>query len=206
MKRTISITKALAEIKLTEKKLGDALSEMHFGFIAEGMKHVDIKESDIKKKDNAAVQRYNDLSAKLSALKTAVAKVNTEVLVKKGKASVTIYSQIEEKARLKRTINLLKVIRQDLKQKIDYVDKYNLKVESAAADLAGKIYGTNKKAADGETSELMGEYFKANQAKIYSAHSLEEIDTLINKCEEDLNNIDIFLSEANAKTTITVED
>lgn len=201
----ISLTKALAEIKLADKKLQDVLRNSEYGFVAEGLKHSNVSEKAVKDQDGIQTQKFNDLSKRITELKEAVAKANIETTVKYDKKTLTIYGLIEEKAAAKRYLDLLKKIRKDLKAKQDKADSYNAKVEAKAAEIVGQLYGSNKKANEDEATKLMKAHFEANKAKVYARLSLEEVDAVIVEQETKVSDIDILLSEINSKTTITIK-
>lgn len=201
----MSLTKALAEIKLTDKKLKDVLNNSEYGFIAEGLKHSTVNEKAVKDQDGMQTQKFNDLSKKITVLKEAVAEANIKTTVKYDKRTLSIYALIEEKAAARRYLDLLKKIRRDLKSKQDKVDSYNAKVEAKAADIVGQIYGSNKKANEAEATKLMKAHFDTNKATLFSRSTVEEIDAVIVGQETKISDIDILLSEINSRTVITVK-
>lgn len=202
-KQSMSITQALAELKLLDKRLAKFEGMDSWAMISTKTQPVDAEK--LKKRAESEYQSYMALVQRRDNIKRAVVLSNAVTKVKIGEWQGTVAEAIEQKASVKYKQQLL-----DTMKSMMYKTKQEMEDQQRAADsrlerlLAselGKDVRTNP-----ETINTLTNSFKESN-KITMVDPLD-LGAKITALEEEIDNfqtnVDWVLSEANGKTQIEV--
>jgi predicted nuclease with TOPRIM domain len=198
---TMSVTQALAELKLLKKRLDHGLYDAQWTKIATKTAPVNVDKFTIAAK--ASLQSYTDLCDRYTHLKSAIVKANAETRVKIGSWEGTVADAIE----FKRSIEFKKSLLESMKEQLVSVraqyeseqGQLTSRLERLLASELGKDVRTNPETITALTNtfrennrvELVDPLDLATHVKVLG----EEIDSFE-------TNVDWVLSEANGRTMI----
>jgi hypothetical protein len=203
MSQTMSITQALAELKLLDKRLRHHLSDMEWADVSTVTNRVD--SDKLKVRANAEYQAYIDLMKRRDSIKKAIVLSNANTRVKVGGWEGTVAEAIEHKVSQQYMSNLLEIMKHHLQEKRAQYEnaksQMDMRLERLLQSELGKDVKTNP-----DTLSALTNTFRSN-------NKVEFVDPLdlalkIKNLEEELTNfetnVDWVLSESNGKTTIEV--
>lgn len=199
----MSITQALAELKLLDKRLSKHIDNITWADVSTVSKPVDAEK--LKAKAQAEFQSYMDLVKRRDSIKRAIVLSNASTRVKIATWEGTVAEAIEHKKSIQYKQTLLEVMKsQLLKAKADYESQKNavdMRLERLLQSELGKDVKTNP-----ETITALSTSFRGNN-KVELIDPLDlsaKIAALENEIDSFETNVDWVLSEANGKTTISV--
>lgn len=201
-----SITRALAELKVLEKRFYSGIDDLHLVAVKHGLilrrPYSSIKLDDFKTKAEAGDQSVRAIEERIALIKKKIAEVNSKTLVKIGSREMTIQDALIEKS----TIIPLKEARL-AKYKRLLTDARN-QFDAAGMENEEKIQRNIQDRKDVITEIQARE-------EIESTRKVEMVDPLnlaekIKELEDEITdfkgNVDFALSEKNSTTYIQIED
>ena len=201
-----SITRALAELKVLEKRFYSGIDDLHLVAVKHGLilrrPYSSIKSDDFKKKAEEGDQSVRDIEERIALIKKKIAEVNSKTIVTIGSREMTIQEALIEKA----TIIPLKEARL-AKYKRLLTDARN-QFDAAGMENEEKIQRNIQDRKDVITEMQARE-------EIESTRKVEMVDPLnladkIKELEDEITdfkgNVDFALSEKNSTTYIQIED
>ena len=207
---TMTVHKALAELKILDSRIGDAILSGDF-VITKKNNQDTVKgktAEEYKTKATESYQKASDLIRRRNAIKNAVVVSNANTTVKIGDAEYTVVEAIEKKNHgMDYYVQLRDVLRQQFaKQKAD-LEKHNASLQQKAEQfVTGLMGGKDVKTDSAEFSNAVDTYIKSNTMTLLDPlgieKKIEELDDMINTF---LPEVDAALSVSNAVTIITVE-
>lgn len=207
---TMTVHKALAELKILDSRIGDAILSGDF-VITKKNNQDTVKgktAEQYKTKATESYQNASDLIRRRNAIKNAVVVSNANTTVKIGDAEYTVVEAIEKKNHgMDYYVQLRDVLRQQFaKQKAD-LEKHNASLQQKAEQfVTGLMGGKDVKTDSAEFSNAVDTYIKSNTMTLLDPlgieKKIEELDDMINTF---LPEVDAALSVSNAVTIITVE-
>lgn len=207
---TMTVHKALAELKILDSRIGDAILSGDF-VITKKNNQDTVKgktAEQYKTKATESYQKASDLIRRRNAIKNAVVVSNANTTVKIGDAEYTVVEAIEKKNHgMDYYVQLRDVLRQQFaKQKAD-LEKHNASLQQKAEQfVTGLMGGKDVKTDSAEFSNAVDTYIKSNTMTLLDPlgieKKIEELDDMINTF---LPEVDAALSVSNAVTIITVE-
>ncbi len=209
---TITLARALAEIKLIDKKVAQALREYKFVDVKQKNANNGLRSSLASEKATATFDsNYKailDLIARREKLKSALVKANATTSVKIGGKDYTIAEAIERKQSIGHIKGLVLVLTQQKNQADADKKSLETKTEEKIEGLLKVALGANKQTEKGNTDTVkqVGDAIRQGEAVEYidPLNIAERIGTLNAEVEEFELEVDFALSEANAKTTVEV--
>ncbi len=208
MKKKITITRALTEIKTLEDRVRKARSSFAGMAVKIGDKlnspYSDIKPEDFETKATSTLQKIEALQNNVIAIKKAINDSNYVTKIKIGDSEMTIAEALVMKTKgLVMKEELLEVLRLHYTQRINdfnrAIDKYQAKVDEAPKSFPDK--------KPEEIKQIIELTLKPNEPKLVDPCNLSEY---IEKLEAEIstfkNNIDYVLSESNSTTYVEVDD
>ena len=200
----ISITRALAEVKLIDKKLKDADCDLARVAINGVLVNSNNQTpQDFLKYARGTIDSRADLRKRKRALKGAIAKANVQTSVKIGKEELSIIEAIEYKGIVSAQIDELSLMIAYLGEAVKIKEKEEAKTEEKAQRTLESIYGTAKNSLPKDTIEQTLKSFRdAYKIEIVSPIALEKAIAQKDELTDLLSEIDLSLSEINAKTMI----
>ena len=205
----ISITKALRELKTLDARITKKVKETTFvtskksNETIRGFRTVEDFEKEVKE----TVQSINDLIARRKTLKKAIVESNATTTVEIAGVKMTVADAIERKKFIEVEKTLLK------KMSIDFAQaQTNLEVKNEQAQLRLDNQLSGMISKDGKTDLTAVEGFKTlfwgtEKTVLIDPINISEV---IKKLQVDIEtfeqDVDVALSEVNARTNITLED
>lgn len=200
---SMSVTQALAELKLLRKRLENGLYQVEWARVSTKTQPVNVEKFTTAAK--ASLQSYTDLYDRYVALKTAIVRANAETRVKVGSWEGTVADAIECKRSIELKKKLLDTMREQLVDARTQYDQEQARLtdrlERLLVSELGKDVRTNP-----ETITALTTTFRTN-------NPIELVDPLdlasrVKVLEEEIDsfetNIDWVLSEANGRTMINL--
>jgi len=205
----ISITKALRELKTLDARITKKVKETTFvtskksNETIRGFRTVEDFEKEVKE----TVQSINDLIARRKTLKKAIVESNATTTVEIAGVKMTVADAIERKKFIEVEKTLLK------KMSIDFAQaQTNLEVKNEQAQLRLDSQLSGMISKDGKTDLTAVEGFKTlfwgtEKTVLIDPINISEV---IKKLQVDIEtfeqDVDVALSEVNARTNITLEE
>jgi len=200
-----SLTRALAEIKLLQKRFYSEVSDLNLVAVKHGIilrkPYSSQKPEDFTKKAVSNNQSVCDLEKRITMIKKKIAEANSTVKVTIGKREMTIQDALIEKAML------------PLKQ--TRLDQYKRLLRSAREqfELAQSENDTRIRERVRDAKDAITEQQAKEEIEISRAVSMVdplELSKVIEALEAEImefeSNVDFVLSEANSTNFIEVDD
>lgn len=207
----ISITRALSELKVLQKRFEKELGELRAISVQHGMVLrgcSSIKPEDFKEQAKAMMTSIEALEKRILMIKTRIQQSNAVTLVKIGSKEMTVLEAIIQKSLIDNRKDLLRNLKKQLEEANNQFEKAqavnDAKIEKQLEDYASK--------ATGKVDPALEKEIKGSVEKLYAVSMIdpcnlsEKIKTLEKEIEDFENNVDFALSESNALTQIEVGD
>jgi len=201
MATTMSITQALAELKLLEKRINKSLCNIKWTDVSSKTNYID--ETQLKKVSESEYQSYVDLLKRRDTIKRAIVMSNAVTNVVVGKWEGTVAEAIDQKSSILFKKRLLEAMKQSLLLSQENYKRKELEIESRLDRLLQSELTKDIKT-NPDTIQALTNSFKENN-KITHIDPLklgEKIKFLEEEIEDFETNINWKLSESNGKTTI----
>lgn len=198
----MSITRALAELKLADKKITQKIKELTSAYL---VKKKDKAECE---KEMASMQsKYQsilDLIARRNNIKRLIVASNATVTVLIGGKTMTVAEAIERKTSIELEKNLVRTIRESYYSCKQDQEQYNSNVDLKADEQAKNI-ATGEDVKSEAYAAIREMFVKDNEVHLICLQNCEElIEKLQDNIDEFESEVDFVLSESNTKTTIKV--
>ena len=209
--KTLTLTRALNEIKLTEKKIND-VAEKNTGWtvITKNGKITSGRYSDVDN-FNSTVKANKDkiitLIAYRHSIKKALLDANNNTMVKIAGTEMSIAQAIDRKSFATMELSLYREILSDVNKTQSIFDReQTLLNQKIDALINTALEGDGKK--DPEVVKGIEKSVRENNNFVVEDKSkiTDWVRNSIEQLEEFLNEVDFVLSEVNAKTTIEVAE
>lgn len=209
-KEVMSVHKALAELKVLDSRIGNAILSGDF-VITKKNNQDTVKgktAEQYKVKATEAFQKASDLILRRNAIKNAVVISNAKTTVRIGDNEYTVAEAIEKKNHgMDFYIQLRDVLRQQFAKQKSELEKHNAFLQQKAEQfVTGLMGGKEVKTDSTEFTTAVDTYIKSNTMTLLDPlgieKKIEELDDMINSF---LPEVDAALSVSNAITTITIE-
>jgi hypothetical protein len=207
----VSITRALAELKLLDSKITRKIAGTKFATQnkvnnnrIDGVYSKDEYDTHVK----SEYQSITDLISRRSSFKSMIVKSNAETIVKIGEKSMSVAEAIERKDSIKYDKMMLAQLQQSYNYALSRTEQENFKEQTKLDNLLVAQYGADAKT--GKTPDIAATtegFWKTNQWLVIDPLNLKnKIEKLQSEIEEFENNVDFVLSEINSRTDIEVPD
>lgn len=202
----MSINRALAELKLLNKKITDKTMAVK---VAVGVKQnglvVEAKDAFIKEQ-TAVIQQIKDLIARRNSIKSAIVASNAVTTVSIGGKSMTVAEAIDRKSAIELEKSLNRVLRERYYGAKSSVEQQNDKASQAADKQANAAMGAQTEGDKGaQYKSIYDAYYDLNKCVVLAPEGIEK---MIEKADDEVaefeKDVDFILSESNTKTVINV--
>lgn len=206
-KQTMSIHRALTELKLLDSKINKKIMSLNpVGSKQEGkLVNGSFREEDFNKDAESTYQAITDLIDRKTNLKRAVMASNAKTEVKIGEKTMTVVDAINYKDTIGYKRSLATTAMSKVARVKSTIDSSNMKIEAKADKNVETMLGTDTKHSDEEVKALTEPYLKRNQFQLVDPldiiNKLEGLQTEVDSFEAE---VDAILSESNAITTIEI--
>jgi hypothetical protein len=200
----------LTEVKTLEARINKAISEGDFLGVVTGKSEVPVNRNFKTRKEledsiTAQFQSLSALVARRKAIKSAITKANTTVLVTVGNVEMTIAEAVDLKQTLWVRERLLNQLVQNVTQRGREVEQATKVLDEKIERYVTQLYGADKKVDSAQTDEVKkAQYDQYGPVLVDPISSLAMINQLKADIDEVKLNLDFSLSEVNAKTTIEI--
>ncbi|MCP4371766.1 MAG: hypothetical protein GY797_27155 [Deltaproteobacteria bacterium] len=207
----MTTSRALAELKLLDKRIRGTIEKGTFAGLAQGKKSITGYETNDEfiKAANSSIQSAQDLIKRRQAIKSAIVNSNAKTEVTIADKKMSVAEAIERKS----SIEYEKLLLQKLKTKYfsakDDLENKNSLVRDKLDELLEAHFGkdSSQKIKSDDIKTIADPYLEQNEWRLIAPKNMEKIITEI---EEDINNfeleVDYTLSEINAITKIVIDD
>jgi len=203
MSSGISISQALAELKLLRKRIQNTIQQSTLIVLKKKRDLLDVPRFAVEAQ--ASYQSYKDLLARYNTIKAAIVQSNARTTVIIADVTYTVADAVErkktialEKDMLTRMQHQYEMVQQEYR---NHVTSENTRVERLIQTELGKDSKTNVEVI----AQLSETFLAQNKADIVDPLGLAKEIAALNKSIEDFETkVDWVLSESNGKTTISV--
>ncbi len=204
----MTVTKALSELKLLDKRIHRNIDENDFiGFTVgknKKVNHTDI--GDFVENVTSKYKSTKDLITRRNKVKSAIVASNAVTEVEVAGENYTVAEAIERKTSIDYERSLLNGMKRNLALTSMEVDKINEQVKHKMDDLLDSMFSNENKKNNQGMQEFIDSYNNENQAKIVDPLEIKkEIEKLETSIEDFLAEVDEVLSVSNATTIITID-
>ena len=204
MSQQMSVTQALPELKLLEKRIDKVMDSIqdwckvsHNGAPVDKEKH--------KKETDAQLQSFMDLVKRRDTIKRAIILSNAQTKVKVGQFEGTVAEAIEYKKSIQFKRSLLEGMKNCLTNKREEYERMKGQVDSRLERLLQSELGKDVKTNPETISALTTSFRDNNKVELVDPLDLAvKIQSLEDELDAFETNVDWVLSQANATTLIQV--
>ncbi|HDK7314264.1 TPA: hypothetical protein PTV97_003400 [Clostridium botulinum] len=205
----ISITRALAELKLLDSRINNKIGDVVF--IADKKKsskkiNNTYTEDEFDNIVKAEYQSINDLITRRKSIKSKIVESNAKTMVDIAGEKMTVADAIERKSSIEYEKDLLDTMKRQLARINHRVTEANEKMEMNLDRQLEAMMNSDGKKTDG-MKKFSEEYREQNGYEVIDPLKLNKlIKQLEEKIENFEMNVDFVLSESNSKNTIEIPD
>lgn len=205
--RTLSITGALIELNLLEKRIARANNSSFLAFqkgkdLPVGYKNVD----EVKSAISGNLDSVKDLIELRNKIKSGIVISNATTEVTVGTQVMTVAEAIDRKSSIQFDKELLGSMKNQYRQVSAELIRYNDNVKGKADSMADAFLGRDTdKEVKKEAEAIRDSYIASNEGKLIDPISiLKTMEELEASIEDFEANVDLALSISNAKTEIII--
>lgn len=201
----ITITRALAELKLLDSRIEKKITESDFVFFLSKKNKSNLNPDTLVSNSKSAIQSITDLVERRKNLKSAIILSNSRTMVKLGGEEMTIAEVIERKQLVHYYKMLLNKMKHNRETVLNQVERHNQTMDIDLQKILEINFGKNTTARTNsdDIENISKTYREHNKAEILDGINIEnkikEIEELVNRYETESN---FVLSESNATTKI----
>ena len=211
MQQTISVTRALAELKNINERINNAIQSGVFLGLTKGKGSNKVMLGVGEVASSAATiqgsyDKVDSLIAQRQKIKAALVKSNAETTVSFQGREISVAEAIELKSTVSFKELYLGRLRNTKTAALQQVDSYNSKLDGTIQVMLQSVYGADKSKVDPSQYDSIANPQKdKNEVSILDPKG---IDKVIESLEESIQalktELDFTLSESNARTTVTI--
>jgi hypothetical protein len=199
----MSITQALAELKLIRKRFEKVLKDAKFTTVKTKSKQVDIEEFNREAK--ASYQSFRDLVSRYNKIKAAIVISNATATVTVAGKQYSIAEAVERKRSIEVERNLLNSMRAQWNYSSNEVERHQEIQQERLDKMLLQELGKDSKTSVEVVTALTETFMKNNKAELIDPLGLAtKIKELSDELDNFETNVDWVLSESNGRTIITV--
>ncbi len=208
MTETLSITKALVELKTLAKRIEKKTLELDPVAVLKGEKLPERIKSrrDFEEKARADYQSILDLNTRRARIKSAIAQANALTRVSIAGESLTVAEAIERKSSIAFEKALQSSLAAKLEEGVGTVERYNATLKLQLLKLLEATYSKSEAQISKEDHDKVAlPFFKNNEARLMDPLGAKEVhEKLDEKILAFEAEVDVALAESNARTDITL--
>jgi hypothetical protein len=201
MSTTMSVTRALAELKTLQKRIQKFNSSVFINVVTSNRySSPSASEADMRSDWDAV----NSLIERYRAIKFAILQSNAVTKVRVGSKTYTVSEAIALKESMKHEQELLDTLRRQRVSVTNTVETHNQTIQHKLDSLL-EINFKERKTSEDDIKTIKDAYLKNNEIRVVDPLKIDaRITEMESRLEEFRSNVDFCLSESNAVTTITV--
>lgn len=208
----MSVTRGLAELKMLDKRITDAISKIQPFDIKIGeqtpvfLSARDLKETkDVETRITSSMQSLNDLIKRRAAINAAIVQSNATTTVEICGVEYTVATVIKMKDYIKTKRELSTRLKAMLNNFTREMDKQNKRVEDEIARRLTAVLSRDSEGSDTERQMVTDAVHRQMAPTLIDPLKITDmIQQLDDEVDEFETNVDYVLSESNARTEINV--
>lgn len=205
----ISITRALAQLKLLDSRIKKEIANTRFVGIYQArdriVKGTNLNREEFEKKAISEKQSIDDLIKRRMVIKSAILISNANTSVVIGGEKYLVVEAIERKNSIEYDKHLLASMRSQYTENVNIIETNNTKINNQIDDMVKANLGADKQVSKNDYDNVSKPFRDQNELKMSDPIKLEyEIEKLDKKIDEFLSEVDFILSESNSRTEIEV--
>jgi hypothetical protein len=205
LKEKITITRALAELKLIDSRISKIIDETKFAVCVTKKTNYNINKNDFSSGVLSKQQSLMDLISRRENIKAAIIRSNVSTIVKIGSKTMSVASAIEMKQTMRYKENLLGTLRRQRQQVTQECETHKSRVKQAIDANITQICSRDVKPDPSTIQDITDMMWKNDPVDIYDPIGLDKtIDALEKEIEEFNLNVDFVLSESNSLTAVEI--
>lgn len=203
----ITITRALAELKLLDSRIEKKIDERDFVYLSSKKNRHQIVPEIISKDIRSTYQSINDLIQRRNKIKSAIILSNAVTKVKLKNEEVNVAEVIERKSILPYYRTLLTKLKRNREMVLNQLERNNQSMEHDLQTILEINFGkqSNNKTNPDDIENISKAYREANRSEVIDPlqidQRIKEIEEMIEVYETESN---FVLSESNAITKIKI--
>jgi hypoxanthine phosphoribosyltransferase len=207
MTETLTITRALSELKLLDKRIAKKVTECTFtSVISKKNKHL-VNQDQFSSNAKEDYQSIDDLIKRYNKIKSAIILSNSVTDVKLGNDVLTVAEVIERKQSLHYKKRLLEQLKRNRELSNTTMQHSNQQMEGDLQRLLETSFGktSNNKTNADDIENISKAFRESNQSRVLDPIG---VDVKITELEKEIDEYDreanFVLSESNALTKIAL--
>ena len=205
----MSVTRALAELKLLDKRIHTVMNSAKFVDFSIGEKAVNgyASNKEYEDKVKSAYQSVKDLIKRRNDIKSAIVLSNAMTKVRIADKEYTVAEAIERKTSIQYEEQLMQKMKNEYTKVTNNINRKNEEVKEELNRKLDALYGREAKTKVDENNELVKSYRNDNEAKMVDPlHIRSAYEKLEQEIDEFLSEVDFVLSTSNTLTEIEVPE
>lgn len=201
--QSMSITQALAELKLLRKRFECVLVDAEFVTLKTKTKQLDTEA--FKRSAIGSYQSFKDLLNRYNRIKAAIVVSNATARVTIAGREYSIAEAVERKRSIETEKECLRLMQRQHKDVMERYEAHQKAQQDRLDRLVMQELGKDNKTSIEIVTQLTATFMESNKAEVVDPLKLEEKIREIQKDLEDFEtNVDWALSESNGRTMIEV--
>lgn len=200
---SITITRALAEIKLLEKRINDSISKSKLITTKTRNQNLDVEA--FKNTSLSSYQSCRDLITRHHLLKRKIIESNSKTMVVIGKNTYSVSEAIERKNSIIFERNLLILMKNQNSEVQTRVQEHEVETQGRLDRFLEINFGKDVKVKSEDYQSISKTFLENNKMEVVDALDIKtKIQNLEEEIDDFLKEVDLALSESNAKTIIQI--
>lgn len=208
-KTTISVQKALNELKLYDAKINRAIDNANFAAVSVkgAIPNSPVTIEKFKSNGQGSFDSITKLISNRNKIKAAVILSNAKTEVTIGDSTMTVAEAIEHKDSIKYEENLLRKLRADRLTAQVKINRLNEEIDQKAQrNIEATLGGADKKGQEGLIDSIKKAFEDQKAVLVEGVKDLDDkIDAITEKQAQFLSDVDFVLTESNVKTDIELD-
>ena len=203
----MTITRALAELKLLDSKIEQRIASSSFVHLLSKKNRANVNTETLCSTSSASYQSITDLIKRRNRIKSSIILSNANTRVKLNGEDLTVAEVIEQKQLVNFYRNLFARLKEQRQDVLSQVERLNLQMEVDLQKILEINFGKSSggKTNSDDIENISKTYREHNKSEMLDGinvdKKIEELEKLINIYETEAN---FILSESNAITRISV--
>jgi len=207
--KKITITRAMKELKLLKDRIDKKISQVHLVGLYQNKSDIMVQENigkeEFEKRAKADYQSIVDLIEYRKVIKSKIMLSNANTYIEVCGKKYTVTEAIARKVSIEFEQNLLKQMRHQYNAAVTAVEKQKPALDESVEEMLKQNLGKEAKPTEEDYKTISDPFLNANKLNIIDPCNVSEA---ITKLDDDIDTfmaeVDLVLSESNAKTEIEV--
>lgn len=207
--KKITITRALAELKLLDSRINKTTQQAQFVDLFQNRKDFALKSGSTKeefeKKAKSSMESILDLIERRKKIKSAILISNANVKVTIGSVEYAVIEAIDRKNSIEYEKVLLAKMRTEITIAKNEIEKQKPQLENTVEEMIKNNLGDDRKPSEKDYEAIAKPFLHANELNLLDPCKVSD---RIEKLDEDIDTfiaeVDLCLTESNSITQIEV--